>query len=73
MNEQDGKKKMKCGNCESKIDYGRDLIVLEKGVHGPRGVVPLGEVMIFCSDRCVAEYFGEEPAVKRPRFPPRIP
>lgn len=71
--EQNKSEKLQCAECEKKIDYGRDVITVEKGVVGPRGVIPLGETMTFCSEECVSNYFNGPPSHDLPKLPPRIP
>ena len=61
-----------CVNCRRKIDFGRELVTVEKAVKGPRGIVPLGESLILCGERCVVEYFDDDPR-DLPKYPPRIP
>ena len=65
--------KMTCVSCRRDIDLGNDVLSLERGVVGPRGFVPLGDIRLFCSESCAEEYFdGDEPTekVKRPRQVP---
>jgi hypothetical protein len=72
--EQDSQtKKLKCGECRRAIGYGGDLITAEKGVSGPRGVVPLGEKRHFCSEACLSNYYGNSDLSELPSMPPRIP
>jgi len=49
-----------CLNCERILDLGVDLISVEKGVVGPRGVVPLGDAELFCSEGCLIEHFTDD-------------
>lgn len=70
---QEDYKKLQCYNCRRQIDLGRDLITAEKGVSGPRGIVPLGDIKIFCNDKCVKQYFNGEPDENLPEIPRRIP
>ena len=59
-----------CANCHAEIRLGEDLWSVEEGVMGPRGVVPLGDLLIFCSRQCVSDFFdGKE----REQLERRIP
>ena len=51
--------KLKCEHCRQEIQLGEDLWTVEKGVSGPRGVVPLGKVMVFCGEEHLKEFFDE--------------
>lgn len=48
-----------------------DVLCVEEGVVGPRGIVPLKELLFFCSDSCVADYFGTH--VDRAKLNRRVP
>lgn len=63
---------IECAECHARIDLGRDLIRLEQGVLGPRGLVPLENAVYFCSESCMQEHVcGNEATVeKRPRRMP---
>ena len=50
-----------CLQWRTEIQFGRDLVAVEKGVNGPRGFVPLGETLMFCSNRSVGECFDGPP------------
>ena len=63
----------RCDNCRKQIDFGNDLITTEKCVYGPRGIVPLGEIKKFCSDKCVKAWFSDDPAEGLPEVRFRIP
>ncbi len=73
MKEDTNDEELKCLDCKCDIDFGRDVITAQKGVNGPRGVVPLGELLIFCSEKCLSNYFNEHDGKKREQIPPRIP
>jgi hypothetical protein len=73
MSELSKQKEMCCENCQSTISFGSDLITTEKGVNGPRGIVPLGEILVFCSEKCVSDFFNGTPADDLPGIPRRIP
>ena len=49
--------KLQCEQCRKEVHFADEFITVEKSVSGPRGVVPLGNVFVFCSDECVAKYF----------------
>ncbi len=51
---------MKCEECQRKLELGVDLIVVEKCVVGPNGIVPLGEKSCFCSEECLSNYFSND-------------
>ena len=53
----ENKQNLACANCASPIDLGEDLLTVEKGVSGPRGVVPLGDQRTFCSENCLKDFF----------------
>ena len=55
--EENENKKLRCESCRREIQLGEDLWTVEKGVSGPRGVVPLGKVMVFCGEEHVRNYF----------------
>ena len=37
------KQSVRCDQCRKKVEYGQDVITVERGVIGPRGSIPLGE------------------------------
>ena len=63
----------RCKECNKLIDYGGDLIAVEKCVNGPRGRVPLGEILIFCNEECLSNYYCDYDGRELPKLPPRIP
>ena len=71
--EEKEQQEFQCAECERKIEYGRDVITVEKGVVGPRGVIPLDEATTFCGEECVGNYFNGTPNPDLPKLPPRIP
>ncbi len=73
MSELSKQKKLRCDNCQVNIDLGVDLIKTEKAVSGPRGIVPLGEILVFCSEGCVSVFFNGTPADDLPEIPRRHP
>ena len=50
----------RCVACERDIQLGEDALVVEEGVLGHHGLVPLKEVLWFCSEDCIAAHFDEE-------------
>ena len=73
MAKQKKTEELKCCECRRKISYGGDVITAQRGVSGPRGVVPLAEELIFCGEECVALYFSSANGTGLPILPPRIP
>lgn len=65
--------KLRCSECRRSIDYGRDAIATEACVNGPRGLVALGEKLVFCSEECVSHFFNGSDLSELPSMPPRIP
>ena len=63
-------KPMRCDQCRRNLDLGVDVIKMEKCVVGPRGIVPLGEVQLFCCEECLACFFHNGSLQD---IPPRIP
>lgn len=66
-------KAYRCDYCEKRITYSQDIISVERCVLGPNGVIPLGEVLTFCTDACVSRYFNHDPVSDLPPIPRRIP
>lgn len=60
----------KCSSCQRQLELGVDVLCVEEGVIGPRGIVPLKDLLFFCSDSCVAGYFGNTDEIKLNR---RVP
>ena len=60
-----------CAECRKPLDLGVDVLTLEPGVIGPRGVVPLGDAQLFCSEACLRGHLGtgEPPATLKRRVP----
>ena len=74
-NEEDGDQGTngkRCKECRRELQLGDDCIVLERGVIGPRGVVPLDDLIFFCGDDCSRSYFDVE-EVRRERLRRRVP
>lgn len=56
-----------CENCRRELDIGVDVMRVEEGVMGMKGFVPLEAIMLFCSEKCLKDYFdlGDLPSVRR--------
>lgn len=59
-----------CSGCRRVLRVGEDVLSIEEGVLGTRGLVRLEKVLYFCGGKCVGDYFGNEPIERLPR---RIP
>jgi len=59
-----------CTNCQRTLDLGVDVLTVQEAVLGPRGIVPLGEVLLFCSETCLMDYFDISDLVE---VPGRVP
>ena len=46
-----------CANCTQELDVGVDATRVDRGVIGMKDFVPLGETLLFCSEKCIEEYF----------------
>ena len=59
--------KKTCANCVRQLDIGVDAIRVDEGVMGMKGFVPLENTLLFCSERCLRDYFdmGDLPSVPR--------
>ena len=69
--EEEKQQELHCHHCKHRLELGEDVLTVEEGVIGPRGVVPLQEVLVFCSERCLGEHFdGGNETVTLPR---RVP
>ena len=71
--EEEEKTDHRCSNCRKEIHLGKDLLVVERGVLGQRGPIPLGKIRVFCSEDCVSNFFNGIPDSTLPKLPPRIP
>lgn len=63
-------KEKQCSNCRRKLDIGVDAIRVNHGVIGIRDFVPLDEMMFFCGEDCLRDYYDLGDLPKMPR---RIP
>ncbi len=66
-------KGLTCDECQRPIQYGGDLLTVEKGVSGPRGVITLDDTLTFCQEECLSKYFNGASVNGLPQVPPRIP
>ena len=60
----------RCAECDRLLRLGADVITLEHGVIGPRGVVPLQDIQLFCGDACLRKSVEDNEVERLPR---RIP
>ncbi len=63
-------KPIKCTNCCSKLDLGKDAIKVDEGVIGLKGFITLEKVSYFCCEKCLTEYFD---TTGLPNIPGRFP
>jgi hypothetical protein len=54
--ENDGGEGRRCAACNRELRFGDDAVVIENGVFGPRGFVPLGNKTYVCDHVCLAAY-----------------
>lgn len=47
---------LECRNCGRELRLGDEVVTVQEGVLGPRGVVPLGEADVFCGQECLDEH-----------------
>jgi hypothetical protein len=60
----------RCASCRRELHHGADVMAAQQGVMGPRGLVPLEDPILFCSEGCLSEYYsGAEVAVVKRRIP----
>lgn len=62
--------KKKCSQCQRTLDVGVDVIRVEEGVMGLKGFVSLDNVLFFCCEECVREYYDLSGL---PSLPGRLP
>ena len=73
MEEDKTKETLRCDECRSKLPLGGDVVKVERAVLGPRGVIPLGEAVTFCSEECVSRFFDQDPGADLPEVHRRVP
>ena len=59
-----------CANCVRELDVGVDAIRVDEGVMGMKDFVPLEKTLLFCCEKCLAEYYDLSDL---PSVPRRIP
>jgi hypothetical protein len=59
-----------CKECRRELGLGVDVVIMQHGVIGPRGFVPLDDPVFFCDEDCLERFLSGEEVVKLPR---RIP
>ena len=50
---------MRCASCQQDLREGMDVIGVQEGIMGSRGLVPLEEMLILCSVDCLRSYFSD--------------
>lgn len=50
---------MNCTNCRKELDVGTDVLTVQEGVVGTRGIVPLADPLLFCSEACLRSDFED--------------
>lgn len=60
---------MNCANCRKELHVGFDVLGLQEGVVGTRGVVPLADMLLFCDEECLRSYQGDSVATPKRRTP----
>ena len=49
---------VKCHTCRRHMEYGAEGVQVQHIICGPRGLIPLGQAFVFCSDECHESYFN---------------
>jgi len=70
MDDDEDEKPLRCVACRRDLQQGEDVTILQDGVLGPRGFVPLEARRFFCSWKCLERHFCDEPVERIKR---RIP
>lgn len=61
---------MICAQCQGRIQIGRDVVGVTRGVFGQRGLIPLDEeASLLCSDDCARLYFTQDMPGTHPNIP----
>jgi hypothetical protein len=58
MIERENQKEVNCSACQRPIDYGMEAVQVQNVICGPRGLIPIGDALVFCSDGCHESYFN---------------
>lgn len=61
------KENIECQYCHEEIQIGNSLIEAQEGVLGFKGIIPLGDLTLFCSTDCLSKFFGDDVVVKKRR------
>lgn len=54
--ENDAEPIKRCRVCDRELVQGMDVTILQRGILGPRGFVPLEDMEFFCTRTCLEEY-----------------
>ena len=63
---------MYCSMCRRELADASDVLEVQEGIVGLRGIVPLTAPLVFCSENCLRAYF-EGKAKERPKHRRKIP
>ena len=61
---------MNCTNCRRELVIGTDVLGLQEGVIGTRGLVPLADTLLFCGEECLTDYHSDSDVATLPRRTP---
>jgi hypothetical protein len=50
---------MNCAQCRKELGVGSDVLSVQQGVVGTRGIVPLDEPVVLCSENCTRSYHDD--------------
>ncbi len=68
MSEQESA--LTCETCARPLRLGSDAISVQRCVIGPRGIVPIEDLRLFCDDECLHDRAAEdEPSPRSRRIP----
>ena len=48
----------KCQYCAKELPQGVNVIKIQQGVLGPKGYVALEDGELFCDERCLRDFYG---------------
>jgi len=60
LEDEDEQAAIRCRTCDRQLVQGMDVIRVQSGVLGPRGLVPLTDAEYFCSRTCLEQYCDDE-------------
>ena len=68
---EDSGNQKRCEACGRNLETGSDVLVLQRGVVGLRGPVPVEDAALFCGESCLRDELGEGRPVeiKKRRIP----